>query len=162
MDATRDITRLRKGKAFKSPYLCGKQYARCTHRRLNGRLQWTRPDKQHVYENRTRRTARFSGYDQNKKHTKIMRLGARVVPFGTVLDSRAILRRNVNRFRGRLVLEAHRPLYHSILGSSVVKKKKKTRAESSFRVSGFGIRVSGFKIRGSGFESKVWCLVCGF
>ena len=30
------------------------------------------------------------------------------------------------RFRGRLVFEAHRWLYHSTLGSSVMKKKKKT------------------------------------
>jgi len=33
--------------------------------------------------------------------------------------------RNVKRFRGGLVFEAHRLLYHSTLGSRVIKKKKK-------------------------------------
>jgi len=32
--------------------------------------------------------------------------------------------RNVKRFRGGLVFKAHRLLYHSILGSRVIKKKK--------------------------------------
>ena len=31
----------------------------------------------------------------------------------------------MERFRGGLVLKAHRPLYHSTLGSRVIKKKKK-------------------------------------
>ena len=35
------------------------------------------------------------------------------------------LRRNVKRFRGRLVFKTHRRVYHSTLGSSVTKKKKK-------------------------------------
>ena len=35
-----------------------------------------------------------------------------------------LLRRNVNRFRGGLVLKAHRPVYHSSLGLSVIQKKK--------------------------------------
>ena len=43
--------------------------------------------------------------------------------------------RNVRRFRGGLVFKAHRLLYHSTLGSRVIKKKKKApcianRAES--------------------------------
>jgi hypothetical protein len=33
----------------------------------------------------------------------------------------------VERFRGGLVFEAHRLLYHSTLGSRVIKKKKKKR-----------------------------------
>jgi hypothetical protein len=33
--------------------------------------------------------------------------------------------RNVNWFRGALVFKAHRPLYHSSLGVSVMTKKKK-------------------------------------
>jgi len=37
-----------------------------------------------------------------------------------------LLRRNVKRFRGGLVLKAHRLLYHSTLGLRAVKKKKKT------------------------------------
>ena len=36
-------------------------------------------------------------------------------------------RRNVKRFRGGLVFKAHRLLYHSILGSRIKKKKKKTQ-----------------------------------
>jgi len=37
-----------------------------------------------------------------------------------------LLYRNVQRFRGGLVFKAHRLLYHSTLGSRVIKKKKKT------------------------------------
>ena len=48
-------------------------------------------------------------------------LQLRVVPSGTLLD---LLRRIVKRFRGGLVLKAHRLLYHSTLGSIVIKKKK--------------------------------------
>jgi len=36
------------------------------------------------------------------------------------------LRRNVKRFRGGLVLKAHRLLCHSTLGSRVIEKKKKS------------------------------------
>ena len=36
-----------------------------------------------------------------------------------------LLRRNVKRFRGGLVFKAHRPLYHSTLGSKVKKKKRR-------------------------------------
>ena len=36
-----------------------------------------------------------------------------------------LLRRNVHRFRGGLVFKAHRRVYHSTLGSRVIKKKKK-------------------------------------
>jgi hypothetical protein len=32
----------------------------------------------------------------------------------------------VKLFRVGLIFKAHRPVYHSILGSSVIKKKKKT------------------------------------
>jgi len=35
-----------------------------------------------------------------------------------------LLRRNVKRFRGGVVSKAHRLLYHSTLGLSVIKKKK--------------------------------------
>jgi len=37
--------------------------------------------------------------------------------------SEQLLRRNVKRFRGRLVFKAHRRLYHSTLGLRVIKKK---------------------------------------
>ena len=40
-----------------------------------------------------------------------------------VVGLRYLLRRNVKRFRGGLVFKAHRPLYHSTLGSRVIKKK---------------------------------------
>ena len=36
-----------------------------------------------------------------------------------------LLRRNVQRFRGELVVKAHRLVYHSALGLTVIKKKKK-------------------------------------
>jgi len=58
-------------------------------------------------------------------------LGFRVSGFGL---KRGTLGRNVKRFRGGLVLKAHRLLYHSTLGSRVIKKKK---------VQGFGLRVEG-------------------
>jgi len=38
-----------------------------------------------------------------------------------------VIRRNVKRFRGGLVFEAHRLLYHSTLGLRVMKKKKKKK-----------------------------------
>ena len=43
-----------------------------------------------------------------------------------VLSTRAaqILRRNVRRFRGGLVFEAHRLVHHSTLGLIIIKKKK--------------------------------------
>ena len=36
-----------------------------------------------------------------------------------------LLRRNVRRFREGLIFKAHRLLYHSTLGSRLIKKKKK-------------------------------------
>jgi len=54
----------------------------------------------------------------------------RVVPSGTKLYL---------RFRGGLVFEAHRLLYHSTLGLRVIKKKKR-RSTCSCRVSGFWFR----------------------
>jgi len=39
-----------------------------------------------------------------------------------------LLRRNVKRFRGGLVFEAHRLLYHSTLGLRVTEKKEKNGA----------------------------------
>ena len=36
--------------------------------------------------------------------------------------------RNVQRFQGVLVFKAHRLLYHSTLGLTVIKKKKKDKA----------------------------------
>ena len=35
-----------------------------------------------------------------------------------------LLHRNVQRFRGGLVFKAHRLVYHSTLGSRVIKRKK--------------------------------------
>jgi hypothetical protein len=43
------------------------------------------------------------------------------------------LHRNVQRFRGRLVSEAHRRLYHSTLGLRVKKKKKKSEDLERFQ-----------------------------
>ena len=39
-----------------------------------------------------------------------------------------LLRRIVNRFRGRLVFKAHRLLHHSTLGSRVIKRKREEEA----------------------------------
>jgi len=47
-------------------------------------------------------------------------------PFPGILTSGlVVLHRNVKRFRGGLEFKAHRPVYHSTLGSRVIKKKKK-------------------------------------
>jgi len=44
------------------------------------------------------------------------------------MTSELPLSRNVKRFRGGLVFKAHRLLYHSTLGSRVIKKKKRRMA----------------------------------
>jgi len=44
-----------------------------------------------------------------------------------MMGRRGLVRINVKRFRGGLVFKAHRSLYHSTLGSRVIKKKKKRR-----------------------------------
>ena len=44
-----------------------------------------------------------------------------------------LLRRNVTRFRGGLVCKAHRLVYHSTLGSRVIKKKKRRSARPGNR-----------------------------
>ena len=56
-------------------------------------------------------------------------VGYRVAPHrlaGVMHTGACTVRRNVERFRGGLVLKAHRWLYHSTLGSRVIKKKKMT------------------------------------
>ena len=56
--------------------------------------------------------------------------------------------------------QAHRLAYHSTLGLSVTKKKKKVQG-SGFGVqgSGFWVLGSGFRFQGSGFQSlKTWKL----
>jgi len=57
--------------------------------------------------------------------------------------------RNVKRFRGGLVLKAHRLLYHSTLGLRVIKKKK-SRVEGV----GCGVRSLGF----GSWNFEVWGL----
>ena len=44
--------------------------------------------------------------------------------------------RNVKRFRGGLVFEAHRRVYHSTLGSRVIKKKSRETRSRPGAVSG--------------------------
>ena len=53
-------------------------------------------------------------------------------------------------FQKGLVFKAHRLLYHSTLGSRVIKKTK----GSGFRVQGSGYRVqgSGYRVQGTGFR----------
>jgi hypothetical protein len=48
----------------------------------------------------------------------------------------------VRRFQGGLVFKAHRLVYHSTLGSRVIKKKK--------RIWGFGVRVESEEGRAQG------------
>ena len=55
-------------------------------------------------------------------------LKLRAVPTRTVLILRTTTSQNVKRFRGRLVCDAHRIVYHSALGWRV-KKHKKCRVE---------------------------------
>ena len=64
---------------------------------------------------------------------------------------------NVKRFRGGLVFKAHRWLYHSTLGSRVIKKKEKKRQLSPLRRVPFSgtVQGSGFRVRGSGFRVQV-------
>jgi len=45
---------------------------------------------------------------------------------GTADNPTPVARRNVKRFRGGLIFEAHRLLYHSTPGLRVIKKKKKS------------------------------------
>ena len=66
-----------------------------------------------------------------------------------------LLRRNVKRFRGGRVLNAHRPFYHSTLGSRVIKKKTE--------VQGSGCMVQGEGVQGVGCEVQgVGCMVPSF
>ena len=46
------------------------------------------------------------------------------MPGGRFSIQEQLLSRNVERFRGGLVFKAHRLLYHSTLGSIVIKKQK--------------------------------------
>ena len=52
---------------------------------------------------------------------------------GSKVSIQEVLRRNVKRFRGGLVLKAHRLVYHSRLSSRVKKKKKQKKKEKQGR-----------------------------
>jgi len=52
------------------------------------------------------------------------------------IGTEQLLRRNVKRFRGGLVIKAHRRLYHSTLGLRVIKKRKKNAILHRNRRSG--------------------------
>ena len=76
----------------------------------------------------------------------------------------------MKRFRGGLVFKSHRLLYHSTLGSKVIKKRRRSKGagvglqghSSCIRNSGFGlcVRAFGFRVEdknqvgGSGFGSR--------
>ena len=64
-------------------------------------------------------------------------------------------RRNAKRFRGGLVFKAHRWLYHSTLGSRVMKKKKKVHT-----AQGFGFGVESYPPTYSS-RCRPWGLGCG-
>ena len=58
-------------------------------------------------------------------------------------------RRNVQRFQGGLVFKAHRLLYHSTLGLSVIKKKRRSGVCSvGPGLSGLRVEVLGFRDEG--------------
>ena len=61
----------------------------------------------------------------------LLKLATDVRLFQRDIRRHRIGRRNVQRFRGGLVFEAHRLLYHSILGLRVINKKKIRRREST-------------------------------
>jgi len=58
-----------------------------------------------------------------------------------------ITTRSVLRFRGGLVVKAHRLVYHSTLGLRVIKKKKKTPSLESRPEAYCGCRVYGLWFR---------------
>ena len=52
--------------------------------------------------------------------------------------------RNVKRFRGGLVVKAHRLVYHATLGVRVIKKKKRDPAAAEVSIRGAGRDWTGF------------------
>ena len=65
-----------------------------------------------------------------------------------------LLSRNLERCRGGFVFKAHRPLYHSTLGSGVIKKKARyTPPESALPAGAFGGELMGL---GVGVGLWVW------
>ena len=63
-----------------------------------------------------------------------------------------LLRRNVMRCRGGLVFKAHRLVYHSTLGSRVIKKKKRTGEGEVLR----GVILEIDRQMVSGVELRFW------
>ena len=61
-----------------------------------------------------------------------------------------LLRRNVKRFRGGLVFNAHRLLYNSTLGSRVIKKKKKVEWGRRQGVTSHLFNTVGSGVKGGG------------
>ena len=87
-------------------------------------------------------------------------MGCRVPNLVKAGDELLGVGRNVKRFRGGLVLKAHRLLYHSTLVSRVIKKKKKNLVKAG-ELLGVGrrapdhhlinlISVLGFGVQGFG------------
>ena len=70
--------------------------------------------------------AEQSGNDSkmSKTSTRMLRPGSGVGRLTCAIFSELLIR-NAERLRGGLVFKAHRLLYHSTLGSRVIKKKKK-------------------------------------
>jgi len=61
------------------------------------------------------------------------------------LREEVTVHRNVKRFRGGLVFKAHRLMYHSTLGSRVIKKKKML-SKKHVVCTGGGARLSSGKV----------------
>ena len=74
----------------------------------------------------------------------------RAVPIDTVRNLRTNTSRNVKRFQGGIVFQAHRLVYHSTLGLRVIKKKKRTCSNST-RLPLYGLEPYSFIVIGSSF-----------
>ena len=77
--------------------------------------------------------------------------GVRVEVFGYTVEVLGLCR-TVERFRGGLVLKAHRLVYHSTLGSRVIKKKKEVEGGT------WPPRKDAFQKKGS-ISIAIWFMV---
>ena len=90
-------------------------HKRVTARSWPWRLQHWNPDPQ---------TRTLNSKPENRIHIPGVKSVPRIIPDPTTRFQ--LLRRNVKWFRDGLVFEAHRLLYHSVLGSRVMMMKKKS------------------------------------
>ena len=92
--------------------------------------------QRHVYTQRVTETnveTRIRTKRHSYKQTFHSRRRARPLPSDQFSIFEQLLRRNVQRFRGGLVLKAHRLFYHSTLGLRAMKKKKKKKKRDQLK-----------------------------